>query len=312
MTLKIKKSYINLFDNETLLKKFSMENTLNQVNFKGDQPVKFNQNVILTHVSGNFDNVAQKLHDVDAAAATLDKTHVDLVTVVSDSLTVKVAEVNHAIGTISSALNTAIASSATAQAADATARDVATALVVTNINDEKVRALAAEKVNADAIVAKVNTSSSRLASVTAARTVAINSIQSQIDLVKNNSDTASVDSINDLLTKMAGDDADIQEIVTAVQTQLATLQSTIDMLTDDQDPSKIEFTSVNVMGNANKLQLQQIDDETELNRRANNPTKVNQYIHDGIVYLDPNLDGNAEYWVSQVLFKQPYFPSLVM
>jgi hypothetical protein len=311
MTNQYKRSFINLFDKETLAKEFTIEHSSSQVSFNSVEPIKFYQNVILTHVSGDIPDVAQKLHDIDAAASTASTAHGALVAGVSNNLISNVTTLETTITNLQTGLTNEISQRAAGQTADAAARVTAAAAAATAIDTEKTRALAAELVNANAISDLTTSSSSGLSIETDARIAAVSGLSDQVDFIKGNVNSDAVDSISELLTKMSDDDGSLLTTITTLQTQVSNLQAIVDQLTNEKATASVTtFDLVTQMSGLDASIVDSVTNEQGLFDLNIDATSYDYFTNNGKVWFDWDGDGTANAWAPENEFVKANFPSL--
>jgi hypothetical protein len=311
MSIQIKRSFLNLYDRETLNNEFSITHSLNQVAIKSLVPILFHQEVKLKHTIGDIDNVAQKLHDMDAAAHAASLANEALVTGVSNNLASNISTLNKTIGTIQSGLINEIAQRSAGQSVDAHARTVNLAVSSSAIDSEAVTARAAELRNQIAIKALATTLTTRLTNEINNRIESISSINTQVEFIKNNVDPSAIDSISELLTKLGNEDQSTLTIITKLQARVKSLELVVNQLTNDQTPVLSLFKSVTSMNNLDTTTANSITSESTLVNKWPSSTIFNYYKIGGVIWFDATGNGNANSYTSEAHFNDENFPSLL-
>jgi hypothetical protein len=297
----MKRSCLNLYDKETLTQLFKIDHTAVGVNLVGTQPVIFNQPLTVKHASGDFTDVASKLHSVDAEFVTSAANTQALVTAVEAQLASNVATLNASIGTLQSGLTNETAQRQSGQIADADARVQVENTLNQSISNEIARATAAEQSNTDAITNLATSAAADLNAEQAARIAAIANIQSQVNFISSNVDAAAVDSITELLAKMSTDDGSLLTLSTTLQAQVTQLQQIIDELTSNQVLVEAAIGSANEV--TQKANATSITSQAEMTSTSGYFT-----INGNVVYIRLNIN-NLQYQTALVNWNATNFPA---
>ena len=294
MSSQIKRSYLNLYDKETLVNEFSIQSELSAVQFKGTVPVVIHPALSLKHTSGDFDDVATKLHSIDADVIVASTASAAATSIVQSNLDSSVSSLNSTIGTLQSGLTNEIAQRQSGQTADATARATLESDFTALIAAEAATARSSEQANATSISDLTISTASNLAIEVSTRANAISAIQSQVDFISSNIDPASVDSITELLAKMGQDDGSLLSTITSLQQQVSTLQQIVDQLTNS--PSIYQLNDTMTMNDTeNMTQITSEDTFVGL-------TTVHYRISEGLVFYDTLNNGVSDWYSTESVF----------
>jgi len=229
-----RRSELQIFDAGTRGSSTRLSATLAKTSFISSVPLEIEPALSLKHADGDFPDVAQKLHDIDAEFVTRAATAKSQSDAVQFRLDLNVSAINTSIGTFQSNLATEIAQQQAAQETDTAARAQLDTDLRALVTAEAATAHAAESANADAVAQLQTALATQVAAEEAALVAAVANVQSQLDFVKSNADPSAVDSIAELLALASGDpDSSLAAMVTSIRTDITWMQRVVNTLTND-------------------------------------------------------------------------------